>query len=159
MTAGQTGQSLRTFLLNTLLDLEFVEQNPKYHPEGNALFHSLQVFQLSLKLSNDPEIWAASLFHDIGKAIDGPTHAEIGAELLEGIFNNNIRWLISHHLDLLIHPAKTKRKLENSRQLKQLTLLRDLDLRGRDPYGEVCSPEFAIDFILQHYTLIQSTPA
>ncbi len=114
---------MRKYLLNTLLDLEHVEQNPIYHPEGNALFHSLQVFQLSLKLSSDPEIWTASLFHDIGKSIDGPTHAEIGAELLAGIFNENIRWLIRHHLDLLTHPSKTKRALKNSQRLKQLTIL------------------------------------
>lgn len=147
---------MQKYLLNTLLDLEHVEQNPIYHPEGNALFHSLQVFQLSLKLSSDPEIWAASLFHDIGKAIDGPTHAEIGAELLAGIFNENIRWLIRHHLDLLIHPSKTRRALKNSRRLKQLTILRHLDLKGRDPYSEVCSPEFAVDYVLQHLPLIQA---
>ena len=27
--------------------LESVKQNPRYHPEGDALFHSLQVFQLA----------------------------------------------------------------------------------------------------------------
>jgi len=147
---------LQKYLLSTLLDLEHVEQNPKYHPEGNALFHSLQVFQLSLKLSSDPEIWAASLFHDIGKAIDGPTHAEIGAELLVGIFNENVRWLVRHHLDLLILPSKTKRALKNSHRLKQLTLLRHLDLKGRDPYSDVCSPEFAVDYVIQHLSLIQA---
>lgn len=150
---------MRKYLLNTLLDLEFVEQNPIYHPEGNALFHSLQVFQLSLKLSNQPEIWAAALFHDIGKAIDGPTHAEIGEELLTGIFNENICWLVRHHLDLLIHPAKTKRMLKNSSRLKQLALLRHLDLHGRDPYCNVCTPEFAVDYILQHFSSIQAIQA
>lgn len=147
---------MRKYLLDTLLDLEHVEQNPIYHPEGNALFHSLQVFQLSLKLSNDPEIWAASLFHDIGKAINGPDHAEIGAELLDGIFNENIQWLIRHHLDLLIHPSKTKQALKNTHRLKQLTILRHLDLKGRDPYCDVCSPEFAVDYVLQHLSQIQA---
>jgi HD superfamily phosphodiesterase len=137
------------------LDLEFVEQNPKYHPEGNALYHSLQVFQLSLKLSGDPDIWSASLFHDIGKAIDGPKHAEIGAELLTSIFNENVCWLIRHHLDLLTHPAKTKRRLINSKKLKQLCLLRDLDLRGRDPYCEVCTVEFAVDHVIKNLPLVK----
>ena len=147
---------MRKYLLSTLLDLEYVEQNPLYHPEGDALFHSLQVFQLSLKLSNDPEIWTAALFHDIGKAINGPQHAEIGAELLANIFNENICWLIRHHLDLLTHPAKTKRMLGNSQQLKQLSLLRHIDIQGRDPYREVCSPEYAIEYILQHYSSIKA---
>ena len=30
-----------------LLPLESVKQNPKYHPEGDALYHSLQVFHLA----------------------------------------------------------------------------------------------------------------
>ena len=151
-----TGKLLKKYLLNLLLDLEFVEQNPHYHPEGNALYHSLQVFQLSLKASNNPDIWAAALFHDVGKAIDGATHASIGAALLEGILNENIRWLIHHHLDLLTHPAKTKRRLQNSDKLKQLMLLRELDLKGRDPYCQVCSPEFAINHLLQYLSRIQA---
>lgn len=148
---------MKKYLLDTLLDLEQIEQNPIYHPEGNALFHSLQVFQLSLKSSKDPEILAASLFHDIGKAIDGPNHAEIGAELLSGIFNDNVCWLVRHHLDLLIHPAITKRKFKNTTKLKQLTLLRDLDIKGRDPYADVCSPEYAVDCVLQHIPTIKSS--
>lgn len=147
---------MRKYLLNTLLDLEHVEQNPLYHPEGNALFHSLQAFQLSLKLSKVPEIWTAALFHDIGKAINGPQHAEIGAELLTNIFNENICWLIRHHLDLLTHPAKTRRTLSNSQRLIQLSLLRHIDIKGRDPYQEVCSPEYAIEYILQHYSSIKA---
>ena len=148
---------MRKYLLNTLLDLQFVEQNPIYHPEGNALFHSLQVFQLSIRLSQDPEIWAAALFHDIGKAIDGPTHAEIGAVILSDIFNENICWLVRHHLDLLTHPKKTKRKFHNTAKLKQLTLLRHLDLKGRNPCAEVCSAEYAVDFILHHLPSIRAT--
>src|SRR5690606_19665511 len=31
-----------------LLPLENVNQNPKFHPEGDALYHSLQVYQLAL---------------------------------------------------------------------------------------------------------------
>ena len=147
---------MQKYLLNTLLDLEFVEQSPKYHPEGNALFHSLQVFQLSFKLSNDPEIWAASLFHDIGKAIDGPTHAEIGYEMLTGIFNENVCWLVRHHLDLLTHSTRTKKALNNSNRLKQLSLLRHLDLKGRDSYSDVCSPDFAVAHVLQHFSSIKA---
>lgn len=141
---------LRQYLIDLLFDLEGLEQNPIYHPEGDALFHSLQVFQHSLLLSDEPDIWAAALLHDIGKAIDGPTHAEIGAELLTGIFNNNVCWLIRHHLDLLTHPSKTKRQYKNTKHLSQLIILRDADLKGRDPFADVCTPEFALDYLFCH---------
>ncbi|TDF34916.1 HD domain-containing protein [Alteromonadaceae bacterium M269] len=147
---------MRNYLLDLLLDLEHIEQNPIYHPEGDALFHSLQVFQLSLRFSNESDVWAASLFHDVGKAIDGPKHAQIGAEILSGILNENICWLIRHHLDLLMHPQKTNRLFKNTQKLSQLKLLRDFDLKGRDPYCEVCQPEFAVDHLLQHMPRIKN---
>lgn len=146
---------MRNYLLDLLSDLSSVEQNPKYHPEGDALFHSLQVFELSLKFTNDPEVWAAALFHDIGKAVDGPTHPQIGAEMLDGIFNPNVCWLVSHHLDLLIAPAKTRQKYAGTKRLNQLSMLRHFDLKGRDPFCEVCSPEWAVDTLLQYYKAIQ----
>jgi hypothetical protein len=147
---------LRHYLLDLLLDLEHIEQNPIYHPEGNALFHSLQVFQLSLRFSNEPDVWAASLFHDVGKAVDGPRHAQVGADMISEIFNENICWLIRHHLDLLMHPQKTNRQFKNTQKLFQLKLLRDFDLKGRDPYCEVCQPEFAVDHLLQHFPRIKN---
>ena len=145
---------MQEYLLDLLLDLDSVPQHPQYHPEGDALYHSLQVFQHSIKLSSDPQLWAAALFHDIGKAVDGPTHAMLGAKMLEGILHTNICWLISHHLDLLVCPKKTQRKYSGTQKLEQLRMLRDCDLKGRDPYAEVCSPEYAVSFVLNHYPKI-----
>jgi hypothetical protein len=52
-----------------LLPLENIKQNPKYHPEGDALYHSLQVYQLALhELPYDEEFLLAALLHDVGKA-------------------------------------------------------------------------------------------
>ena len=59
---------MRDYLLDLLLDLDAIQQNPHYHPEGDALFHSLQVFQLAHQQSDSPVLWAAALFHDVGKA-------------------------------------------------------------------------------------------
>src|SRR3954471_1964849 len=54
-----------------LAPLEGVKQNPRYHPEGDALYHSLQVFELArLERSYDEEFLLAALLHDVGKAID-----------------------------------------------------------------------------------------
>lgn len=59
-------------------------------------------FSSVLNYQMNHKIWAAALFHDVGKAIDGPRHAQIGAELLVGVFNENIRWLIRK---LQTHPS------------------------------------------------------
>lgn len=139
---------MRDYLLFLLLDLDGIEQDPYYHPEGDALFHSLQVFQLAHQQSNLPILWAAALFHDVGKANGSKNHDAIGAEMLKGVLDDQIVWLVEHHLDLLNAPAKTRRKLrKQSTQFRQLQLLRDWDLSGRDPTAEVISPEQAINLL------------
>src|SRR5688500_19747284 len=66
-----------------LLPLERVKQNPKWHPEGDALFHSLQVFDLARdELPYDEEFLVAALLHDVGKAIDQADHVAAGIEEL-----------------------------------------------------------------------------
>jgi hypothetical protein len=53
-----------------LAPLEQVKQNTKRHPEGDALYHSLQVFTLAREtLPYDEEFLLAALLHDVGKAI------------------------------------------------------------------------------------------
>ena len=59
-----------------LAPLEAIKQNPKYHPEGDALYHSLQVFHLAREARPyDEEFLLAALLHDVGKAIDVQNHA------------------------------------------------------------------------------------
>src|SRR5215211_6020474 len=68
-----------------LLPLENVRQNLKWHPEGDALYHSLQVFDLARdELPYDEEFLLAALLHDVGKAIDSYDHVAAGLEALEG---------------------------------------------------------------------------
>src|SRR5690606_4791629 len=42
-------------LLSLLLALDGVQQPLRYHPEGDALYHSLQVFDLAYAATDDPE--------------------------------------------------------------------------------------------------------
>ncbi|MEE9304579.1 MAG: hypothetical protein V3U84_12455 [Thiotrichaceae bacterium] len=37
-----------------------VQQDSRFHPEGDALFHSLQVFQIALQQSDNPNLLAAA---------------------------------------------------------------------------------------------------
>ena len=78
---------MKDYLLDLLLDLDGIEQDSYYHPEGDALFHSLQVFQLAHQQSDFPVMWAAALFHDVGKANDSKNHDAVGAEMLQGVLN------------------------------------------------------------------------
>ncbi len=138
----------REYLLNLLLALDGVVQSPKYHPESDALYHSLQVFEWSYKEANDPELWLAALFHDVGKSVDAKYHCEIGSEMLTGFFPKRVTWLIEHHLDLMRTPRTTKRKHQNSKRLKDLFLLRRWDLAGRQRMVNVREPDEALEIIL-----------
>jgi len=138
----------RDYLLDLLLALDGVIQSPKYHPESDALYHSLQVFELAIKESNDPDLWLAALFHDIGKSIDSKNHCEIGAEMVSGFFPERVVWIIKHHLDLMKNSKKTKQKLTNKSQLIDLIKIRKWDLAGRDPNAAVRDVEDALDLVL-----------
>lgn len=136
-------------LLALLLALDGIRQDPAYHPEGDALFHSLQVFDLARAATNDRALWAAALLHDVGKAIDSPNHDEVGADILADIVSPRIVWLVRHHLDLLKNPRMTKRRLRGSNALVDLQHLRRWDVGGRSPHAIVLSPEIALSMILE----------
>lgn len=138
-------------LPSLLLALDGVSQSPRYHPEGDALFHSLQVFDLARSATDDPDLWAAALFHDVGKAIDGATHDEIGADLLEGLLSDRAVWLVRHHLDLLREPRRTRRRFFGTPELADLERLRRWDLGGRRTSARVLEPEDALHLIDCHH--------
>lgn len=140
-------------LFTLLLDLDGVQQSPRYHPEGDALYHSLQVFDLAYAATDDPELWAAALFHDVGKACtcEGESHDAVGAELLEGLVSPRVCWLVLHHLDLLRDPRRTMRRLANTSELRDLMLLRRWDLGGRSPHAIPSTPQHAMHLLTQHH--------
>ena len=146
---------MKDYLLSLLLDLDGIEQDPYYHPEGDALFHSLQVFQLAHQQSNSPILWAAALFHDVGKANGSKNHDKVGADMLKHVLNDPIVWLVEHHLDLLISPGQTKRRLrKQADRLRQLQQLRQWDLAGREVSADVISPQQALVLLDPFFTQI-----
>ena len=67
-----------------LAPLEAIKQNPRYHPEGDALYHSLQVFERAREARPyDEEFLLSALLHDVGKAIDPSDHVASAVEALE----------------------------------------------------------------------------
>jgi hypothetical protein len=120
-----------------LTPLEGIKQIARYHPEGDALYHSLQVFQLAREVRPyDEEFLLAALLHDVGKAIDLQDHARAGVHALRGAVTARTLWLIEHHMDLLpprerTLTARQRRELEFSEFFEDLKLLRELDDAGR----------------------------
>ncbi len=142
-----------------LTSLDGVAQNKRHHPEGDALYHSLQVFGQALQHSSDPELWAAALLHDIGKAIQSREHARIGAQELEGLVSNRVVWLVRHHMDLVYAARRTRKKLRNDARLRDLVALRKWDLAGRKPHARVMAVEDALECLLQEQDRISGTCA
>jgi hypothetical protein len=136
-----------------LLPMENVKQNLAWHPEGDALYHSLQVFDLAREESPyDEEFLLAALLHDIGKAIDPYDHVAAGLEALEGTISERTRWLIEHHM--LAHAIadqtighRAHRRLRESEYYEDLVLLGKCDRGGRK--AGVVAPELdeALDYL------------
>lgn len=145
-------------LLDLLLALDGVRQNPRYHPEGDALFHSLQAFDLARRATDDRVLWATALLHDVGKAVSSPDHDAIGADLLEGLVAPRIVWLVRHHLDLLDAPGVTKRRYRGTTALQDLQRLRRWDVGGRSPFAAVLEPEAALAVLFDGADLLSLSP-
>jgi|SRR6185503_8713038 len=140
--------SMHQDLLDLLIALDGVRQDPRYHPEGDALYHSLQVFDLARRESADRALWAAALLHDVGKAVSSPDHDEVGADLLDGLLAPRVVWLVRHHLDLLRVPVPTKRHLRGTAALADLQRLRRWDVGGRSRTASVLEPAAAVALLL-----------
>jgi hypothetical protein len=133
--------------------LEAVKQNARYHPEGDALFHSLQVFERARDARPyDEEFLLAALLHDVGKAIDPGDHVAAGLQALEGTITGRTATLIGLHMDALAYRqgtlgARARGRLERSEEFEDCMLLRELDTRGRVPGAVVCEVAEALNYI------------
>jgi hypothetical protein len=141
----------RFTLFRMLLDpLEGVKQSAKYHPEGDALYHSLQVFELARQeRPYDEEFLLAALLHDVGKAIDPSDHVTAALEALDGSISERTAWLIAHHMEAQAYRNGTlghraRLRLQESESFDDLMLLYELDRRGRVRGAVVCELEEAL---------------
>lgn len=101
------------FVLPEVAQLRGVPQPPEFHPEGDALVHSMQATAEVDDVEDERVFWAV-LLHDIGKKettefVDGRYrshgHAEAGADMVTGILSRlfldriagDVTWLVKHH--------------------------------------------------------------
>ncbi|MEM9940911.1 MAG: HD domain-containing protein [Planctomycetota bacterium] len=150
---GDRTQDPFDFYYQCLLALESVQQPPTTHPEGDALYHSLQVFDLACDcLPYDEEFLLAALLHDIGKAIDPLNPIESGLEALKELITPRTYWLIENlHFAHRIHDrsigSRARRRLEADENFDELCLLGDCDRKGRRPGQQVTELPEALDYI------------
>lgn len=151
----EPGPRIDRFELFRLLlsPLEGVKQSPKYHPEGDALYHSLQVFELAREeRPYDEELLLAALLHDVGKAIDPGGHVGAALEALEGAVTERTLWMIEHHMEAHGYRdgtlgARARTRLQQSEHFDDVLLLSELDRRGRVAGAFVPELEEVFSFI------------
>jgi hypothetical protein len=137
LTADLAREDPHSVFRMLLLPLENVNQSPRYHPEGDALYHSLQVFELAReRRPYDEELLLAALLHDVGKGLDRSNHVEAGLAALEGLITERTRFLIENHMHAHDYRTgelgyKMRRHLEASPDFEDLMLLREVDDAGR----------------------------
>jgi hypothetical protein len=136
-----------------LLPLEDVKQSPQYHPEGDALYHTLQVFELAREhRPYDEEFLLAALLHDVGKGLDPTDHVAATLSALDGLLTERTRFFIEHHMHAHDYrsgklPGKLRRELQASPDFDDLMLLRQLDDEGRVPGAVVGTVDEALDYL------------
>jgi len=134
-----------------LVPLADVKQDPRWHPEGDALYHTLQVFELArAERPWDEELIAAALLHDVGKAIDPSDHVGAALAALEGCVTPRTAFFIAHHMDAHAVAdgtlgARAVRRLRESEDFDDLMLLNEWDRAGRQTGVTVCTLDEALD--------------
>ncbi len=151
----RTGDEVDRFTVfrSLLVPLAAVEQGRKHHPEGDVLYHSLQVFELARdELPYDEEFLLAALLHDVGKGIDPMEHVAAGLEALKGFITERTHWLIENHMEA--HKiwngsigARSERRLREHPDFEELELLSRCDKAGRQRGAQVPEVEEALDYI------------
>ena len=139
--------------LALLLPLDRVMQPPATHPEGDVLYHSLQVFELTHETHPwDEELLTAALLHDVGKGIDPRDSHEAGLMALGGFITQRTRWLIDnlpsvHRLFEGVLGARARRRLATSESWEELDVLAAHDRNGRIPGRNVRPTAEAISIL------------
>jgi hypothetical protein len=133
-----------TWFCQLLESLEDVPVDLKEHPEGDLLFHSLQVFALaSEEFPNDLEALEAALLHDVGALTATDDWQQASLSLLGDSITPRTAWLIEHWPDALLASknqlgARALRRLNDHPDWDLLLALVAMDQQGRG--GNLATP-------------------
>ncbi|MFM1997778.1 MAG: Multifunctional protein [Planctomycetota bacterium] len=88
--------------------LAAVKQDPSVHPEGDALEHTLQAFDIvHRERPFDEELLTAALVHDVGRGIDRADPVASGLAAVGDLITPRTRWLVEHLETARAHAAGT----------------------------------------------------
>ncbi|HBN76418.1 MAG TPA: hypothetical protein DD473_11490 [Planctomycetaceae bacterium] len=118
------------------------------HPEGDALYHSLQVYDLGRNLHPyDVEFQWACLLHDIGFVVDPRLPEEAALRVLAGRVTERVEFLVGNLSSahrFLKHETQAK-SLRKSESFDELLDLARCDRDGRQPGKVVPTLEDALE--------------
>ncbi len=130
-----------------------VRLNKDTHPEGDLLYHSLQVFELAREARSwDEDFLIAALLHDVGKGIDPFDGHTATLNALHDIVSERTFWFVEnlptqHRLYDGTIGVRARRRLGGHEDGEELKLLARCDSDGRVPGRKVCSAEEAVQFL------------
>jgi hypothetical protein len=133
-----------------LKPLEFVRLDPLRHPEGDALYHSLQVFTIAQeRLPYDEEFLTAALLHEVGRAFHRQNYVAEGLAVLEELITPRTAWFIENlqHAVSLSNGTlgiRARKRLETTEDYDELLLLAECDSAGRKTGVSVPDVEEAV---------------
>ena len=126
-------------ILDVLHALKGIEQQKEYHPEGDALKHTFQVFRWAIRESVDLDLILAALLHDVGKATYSNHHERDGVKMIEGFSSCKTVWLVKNHMRVWTYikgemqGLKKCLELANHCWFPELIQLARWDAKGRNP--------------------------
>lgn len=142
-----------SYFASLLYPLENVRLPRRIHPEGDALYHSLQVFESArAEMPYDEDFLLAALLHAVGEALDRREPVEAGLAALASRISDRTAWLIAHLdeaqrcLDATIG-SRARRRLEQHESFPDLLALARCDRRGRQAGVEVPTVQEALDYL------------
>lgn len=133
-----------------LARLEGIRLDPAEHPEGDALYHVLQVFDLGREAAPwDEEFLLACLLHDVGLAIEPRHPIDAALESLDGLVTERTLALIEGlpRFQSAQRAGSIPRSLRRSEHFDDLLLLARCDANGRRPGADPPTLEEALEYI------------
>lgn len=138
-------------LADLLLALENIRLDRAEHPEGDSLYHSLQLFDLAVREQPyDEEFLSAALLHDVGRIGKGVDTIKEAAKLLDRLVTHRTVNLITGIELALSDPAPSRsalREMIGLEDLDDVLLLSQLDRQARKRGIQTSSIEEAIDYL------------
>jgi hypothetical protein len=133
-----------------LNNLESIRLDPAKHPEGDLLYHTLQVYELGLaERPYDEEFLLACLLHDIGVALDRRHPLEAAWQAIGQLVTPRTWFFIENRAEAVEYLAtgRIRGTLKRSEDFEELVLLAKCDVKGRVRGAKVSTVEEALEYV------------